>query len=477
MSGAMPIAHAGASTGFPTTRAPNSALAGWVLVDFALQPFHTLIVTFLFAPYFTNAVAPDPVSGQAWWGYAAAVAGVVIALGGPILGAMADRGSRKPMVAAAVLVMALASCLLWIARPGADGTTILLVLAAFVIATAAAEYMTVFTNSLMPTLVPPSELGRLSGASWAVAYTGGLVALILMAGFIVSAPGSPTTLMGLSPILTLDAGERQGDRLTGPFAAIWLLIFILPFFLFTPEPRARASGPQGDREAPAKMSFSQPLKDLGATLKLLPSMPSMLYFLLARALYTDGLSAVFVFGGIYGSSVFGWQIAELGMFGIVLIVIGVAGATIGGFLDDRLGSKTVILAGLVVLMVGAVGILSVTQGHVLYTIPVAPKTAGSAVFSSAGEQVFLLFAGLVALASAPTQSASRSLLARLAPPDRTAQFFGLFAFSGKVTAFAAPLLIAVATQLSGSQRLGMATVLIFFIAGIALMMPVRERET
>lgn len=453
----------------PVTRAPMSAIAGWVLADWALQPFHTLIVTFLFAPYFTNAVAGDPVTGQAWWGYAAAIAGIVIAVGGPILGAVADRGSRKPMVGVAVVVMAIASALMWYARPGADTTTIILVLAAFVIATAAAEYTTIFTNSLMPTLVPPSELGRLSGASWAVAYTGGLIALLIMAGHIVSVPSTGRTLMGLQPIFPLDAAQRQGDRMTGPFAALWLLVFIIPFFLFTPDKApAKPTGPA---------SLMAPLRDLRATLKTLPGMPSMMMFLIARALYTDGLSALFVFGGIYGSSVFGWQLAELGVFGIVLIVIGVVGATLGGFLDDMLGPKQLILGGLVVLVVGAVGILSVTPAHIFYSVPVAPKAPGSAVFSSTGEQVFVLFAGLVALSSAPVQSASRTLLARLAPPDRTAQFFGLFAFSGKVTAFLAPLMIALATQLSGSQRFGMSTVLIFFVIGFVLMMPVREQRT
>ena len=337
----------------PITRAPMSALAGWVLVDWAIQPFHTLIVTFLFAPYFTNAVAGDPVSGQAWWGYAAAVAGIVIALGGPILGAIADRGRRKPMIAVTIAITAIASALIWYARPGADPTTIMLVLAAFVIAVAAAEFTVIFTNSLMPTLVPPAELGRLSGASWAVGYTGGLIALLLMAGFVVTVPSTGKTLMGFAPLLPLDDAARQGDRLTGPFSAIWLLIFIVPFFLFTPDKvPTKQAGP---------MTLSAPLQDLWATLKSLPSMPSMMYFLIARALYTDGLSALFVFGGIYGSSVFGWQLAELGVFGIVLIIAGVIGALIGGFLDDRLGPKQVILAGLVILIIGAIGILSVHQ--------------------------------------------------------------------------------------------------------------------
>ena len=455
------------SAAIPATRAPFAALAGWVLVDWAVQPFHTLIVTFLFAPYFTTVVAGDAAYGQALWGYAAAIAGVLIAFGGPVLGAMADRSSRKPWVALSIGVMAVASCALWIAKPGADAWTITLVLAAFIIATACAEFTTVFTNSLMPTLVPPSELGRLSGTSWAVAFSGGLVALILMAGFIVANPATGKTLMGLSPLLSLDAASRQGDRLAGPFAALWLLVFIVPFFLFVPDVRPTA-------EANAKKG--SPLAELVSTLKALPSMPSMLYFLLARALYTDGLSAIFVFGGIYGTAIFGWELAERGLFGIILIVAGVIGAAIGGVLDDKLGSKTVILGALAVLIVGALGILSVTSTHVLYVVPVAPKVAGAASFASMGEKVFVGFACLVALAAAPNQSASRSLLARLAPPERTAQFFGLFAFSGKVTAFFAPLMIALVTQISGSQRLGMSAVLLFLVVGFALLLPVTERR-
>ena len=456
--------------GAPIERASKPAIVGWVLVDWAVQPFHTLIVTFLFGPYFTIAVAGDPVQGQAWWGYAAAIAGVVIAIGGPILGAIADRGRRKSIIAMCSVVLAAAATALWLARPGADPATIVAVLLAFIVATAAAEYIAVCTNSMMPALVPASELGRLSGTSWAIAYVGGLASLAFMAGLVVSAPGSAKTLMGLDPIFTLDTAQRQGDRLTGPFTALWLLVFVIPFFVFTPDvARGHAAQPA------ERFSLSQPLQDLWGTLMQLPQMPSMLYFMLARALYADGLSAMFVFGGIYGASVFGWQLAELGIFGIVLIVGGILGAAVGGFLDDKVGPKRVITVGLVMLMAGAIGILSVTRSSVLFSIPVTPKAAGSGVFSSVGEQVFLGFASIIAFFAAPVQAASRSLLARIAPPDRMAQFFGLFAFSGKVTAFAAPLLIALATQVSGSQRVGIASVLIFFVAGLWLIAPVKER--
>jgi len=441
------------------------ALAAWVLVDWALQPFHTLILTFLFAPYFTTAVAENSTRGQAQWGYAAALAGVLIAAGSPLLGAAADRtGPRKPWVAASILVLAMAAATLWIARPGADAATIALVLAAVVIGIAASEFTTVFTNSLMPTLVAPQQLGRLSGMGWAVGYTGGLVSLAIMAGLLVADPASGSTLLGLAPIIELDPAARAGDRLVGPFAAAWLLLFMLPFFLLVPDVRSPSAVP----------SASSSLSELWATLQALPRRPSIALFLIARALYTDGLAAIFVFGGIYGTSVFGWQPFERGLFGIILTLSGIAGAAAGGILDDRLGAKRVIVGALLVLIAGSVGILSVSQTHVLFTIPVAAKTSGSSPFSSAGEQVFLAFAIVIAMVSAPNQSASRSLMARLSPPGKAAQYFGLFAFSGKVTAFAAPLLVALVTDWTASQRAGMASILLFLIAGLIVLLPVRE---
>lgn len=444
--------------------APLRALASWVLFDWAAQPYYTLVLTFLFAPYFANAVAPTPADGQALWGYAAAAAGVLIAIGSPFLGAVADgQGRRKPWMAlfSALLVAGLAA--LWLAVPGADATTIALVLAAFVIATAMAEFTTVFTNSIMPSLVPAGQLGRLSGTGWAVGYAGGLVSLAVMAGLVVADPDTGRTLLGLEPVLALDTAAREGDRLVGPFAALWYALFMIPFFLFVPDRRP------GARVA----STRPPLAELWETIRNLPSHRDMLLFLVARMLYADGLAAIFAFGGIYGAAVFGWGALELGLFGIVLTLTGVFGALIGGVLDDRVGSKTVIIVSLLLLLAGAFGILSVDRDHVLYLSEVAPKEAGSAPFSSSGERVFLAFAILVGLVAAPVQAASRALLARLAPPEKMTQYFGLFAFSGKVTAFLAPLLVAIVTQVSGSQRLGMASIAVFLIAGLVLILGVR----
>lgn len=458
-------------------RAPLRARVSWMLFDWSVQPHYTLVQTFLFGPYFANAVVQNSVCGlaagsekaacgQALWGYAAAVAGLLIAIISPLLGAAADgRGSRKPWMAMLSLLFLASLSSLWLGVPDANKTTILIVLAGFVGATLAAELMSVFSNAIMTGLVPKEELGRLSGTGWAVGYFGGLVSLALVAGLLVPMPGEPKTLLGLEPLLHLDNVTHQSDRITGPFAAIWFVIFIIPFFLFVPD-RHRSSTAHPERSAAS---------ELWETIKSLPSMPSLLIFLIARMLFTDGLSAIFAFGGIYGASVFGWGPLELGMFGIILTLVGAFGALFGGWLDDAIGPKAVIIVALLALIVGALGILSVDKTHIFFTTEVAEKLVGSKPFSSPGEQVFLAFAVLVGVVSAPVQAAGRSLLARIAPADKITQFFGLFAFSGKVTAFLAPFCVAIITQETGSQRIGMAAVLAFLAIGVVMMMFVRTR--
>ena len=469
---------ASAAAGETIERAPLRASASWMLFDWAAQPYYTLVQTFLFAPYFANAVVENSACGsliaegseraacgQSLWGYAAAVAGLLIAIVSPFLGALADgRGRRKPWMAGLAMTFLAGLSTLWLATPGAPMTTIALVLAGFIIATLAAELMGVFSNAIMTGLVPKDELGRLSGTGWAVGYFGGLASLALVAGFLVPLPGEAKTLLGLDPLLQLNAAEHQGDRITGPFAALWFALFIIPFFLFVPDKRATVAPLATQRSAGA---------ELWDTIKSLPSMPSLLIFLIARMLYTDGLTAIFTFGGIYGASVFGWGPLELGIFGIVLTLVGAFGALVGGRLDDKLGPKAVIIGALLVLLIGAIGILSVDKTHILFTTEVAEKAVGSKPFSSIGEQTFLASAIIVGLVAAPVQAASRSLLARLAPAEKMTQFFGLFAFSGKVTAFLAPFLVAFVTQYSGSQRIGMSAVLGFLIIGALLMLFVR----
>jgi len=442
------------------------ALTGWVLFDWATQPFYTLVVTFLFAPYFVNGFVGDPALGSTLWAYALSVAGLIAALLAPVLGAVADAGFRwKPWIAGFSGLLVLGLFGLWLAIPGRTDL-VPLVLISFAIANIAAELATVFNNAMMPSLVPAERLGTLSGIGWAMGYVGGLVSLVLIAGLVVADPTTGKTLLGLNPIIPLDPATREGDRLVGPFSALWYLAFVLPLFLFTPDRPAKAKV-----GTPVRAGVAQLIRGVR---ELIRHHRQIALFLLARMLYADGLGAVFAFGGIYAGTVFGWGAMELGLFGIILTIAGTIGAALGGVFDDHLGSKPVIVSALTLFILAAVAVLSVDKGHVLFVLPVAAKIPGSAPFASSGEQVYLAFAILIGLASGPIQASSRTLMGRLSPPDKTTEFFGFFSFSGKATAFAAPLAIGAVTAMSGSERLGIGTSLFFLIVGLVLLLRVKS---
>jgi UMF1 family MFS transporter len=450
----------------PRQPAPRSAIAGWVLFDWAAQPYFTLINTFVYAPFFASAVAANPVEGQAMWGFATSAAGVAIALLSPVLGAIADAsGRRKPWIAAFGLLLVIGAALLWLGKPGAP-ETVMIVLVAFVIATIGAEFATVFNNSMMPSLVPPERIGRLSGLGWAIGYVGGMVSLIFMLGFLVANPETGRTLIGFTPLFGLDAAAREGDRAAGPLTALWFILFVIPLFLFTPD-------------APARMGMGEAVKagfsGLKATLREVRRHRNVLTFLIANMIYMDGLVALFALGGIYAAGVFGWTTIEIGLFGILLTITGTAGALIGGRLDDTLGSKPVILGSIAVLTFSVVTILLIGRDHVLFVFATTPPAPGDGLFATTPEQIYLVLGGLIGAAAGPLQAASRSLLVRLAPQDKIGQFFGLFALSGKVTAFVGPFLASVVTLALNDQRAGLGVLAFMFLIGAGILSVVRTR--
>ncbi len=442
----------------------RAAVVSWIFFDWAAQPYFTLITTFVFAPYFATHVAPNPASGQAMWGFATAAAGLVIALLSPVLGAIADAsGRRKPWIAGFGALLVIGSSLMWFGKPG-DPSVIPPLLLAYGIATIGVEFATVFNNAMMPSLVPPHKIGRLSGTGWATGYVGGIITLVIVLGFLAANPGTGRTLFGFMPLFGLDPVTHQGDRITGPFTAIWFIIFVTPMFLLTPD-------------YPAKLRVRDALRagltELKGTLAELPKRKSMAAFLLANMIYTDGLVSLFAFGGIYAAGTFGWHTIQIGVFGILLAVAGTFGAWLGGKLDDTLGPKRVIAGSTVVLLLSIIGILLVDRDSIFF-VKVAPPAPGGPLFSGAAERAYLVLGCLIGTAAGPLQAASRSLLVRMAPKDRVAQYFGLFALTGKVTSFVGPLLVGAITAIAASQKAGMAVLVLFFVAGLALLSRVRE---
>ena len=270
----------------------RAAVISWIFFDWAAQPYFTLITTFVFAPYFATHVASDPAQGQALWGFATAAAGLMIALLSPLLGAIADAsGRRKPWIAAFGALLVIGSSLMWIGKPG-DPSVIPPLLIAYGIATIGVEFATVFNNAMMPTLVPPDRIGRLSGTGWATGYVGGILSLILVLGFLAASPQTGRTLFGFMPLFGLDPVTHQGDRITGPLTGVWFIIFVLPMFLLTPDYPAVF----------ARDALREGLIQLRQGLRELPKQKSMAAFLLSPEydLHRSALS-LFMPGGIYAA--------------------------------------------------------------------------------------------------------------------------------------------------------------------------------
>jgi UMF1 family MFS transporter len=444
---------------------PRAAVVSWIFFDWAAQPYFTLITTFVFAPYFASFVAPDPASGQALWGFATAAAGLAIALLSPILGAIADAsGRRKPWIAGFGCLLVIGSGLMWFGKPG-DPSVIPALLLSYAIASVGVEFATVFNNAMMPTLVPPEKIGRLSGTGWATGYVGGIFSLVLVLGFLAANPQTGRTLFGLMPLFGLDPVTHAGDRISGPLTGIWFIIFVLPMFLLTPDYPAKL---------PVRAALREGLTELKQTLSELPKQKSLATFLLANMIYTDGLVSLFAFGGIYAAGTFGWHTIQIGTFGIVAAIAGVFGAWLGGRLDDSLGPKRVIAGSMLVLLLALAAILLVDKDSILF-VKVAPPVPDGPLFAGAAERAYLVLGCLIGAAGGPLQAASRTMLIRLAPQDRIAQCFGLFALTGKVTSFIGPLLIGVVTAVTASQKAGMGLLVVFFVVGLVLLARVRAR--
>ncbi|MDQ8732860.1 MFS transporter [Bradyrhizobium sp. LHD-71] len=452
-------AHARPATAYP----PRSAVGGWLLFDWAAQPYFTLITTFVFAPYFTTYVASDPASGQAMWGFAAGVAGLVIALLSPVLGAVADAaGRRKPWIAGFGLLLMIGTTLLWFGKPGRPDL-VALVLMAYAIGTVGVEFATVFNNAMMPALVPPERLGRLSGTGWAVGYVGGIVSLIVVLGLLAADPNSGRTLFGLAPLFGLDPATHEGARISGPLTAVWFAVFVLPLFLLTPDQPSKR---------PVSAAVREGIIDLRRSLAALPGNKPLLTFLIANMIYMDGLISLFAFGGIYAAGTFGWNTIQIGTFGLILAVAGTLGAWLGGKLDDRIGPRRVIVMSLIMLLTSLALILLIDRDRILF-VQVPPPVPGGPLFGAAAERAYLLIGVFIGFAAGPLQAASRTLLIRLAPVDKITQHFGLFALTGKVTSFVGPLLVASITAATLSQKAGMVVLIGFFLIGLGLLSRIR----
>lgn len=439
------------------TKNNRKSIWGWYFYDWAAQPYNTLLITFIFAPYFTSAVVADSVEGQALWARMTWMTGLFLAVASPVFGAIADSaGPRKPWIFAFSIMYVVGAAYLWNAHPGA--TNVVTILLFFAIGMAGMELSQTFVNSMLPSLAPRSEIGRISGDGWAFGYLGGVISLFIML-LLFAENDQGVTFLGSPPAFGLDAEAREGTRFVAILTAGWFAVAMIPFFLWVrDEPRRAKLLP----------SVSKGLKELAGTIRTLPERRSLMAFLGSSMFYRDALIGLYAFGGIYAAGVLKWDIVDIGIFGIVAAITGVVFCYLGGRLDQKIGPKRVIMISVTALILVSILVVGLSETSVL-GVPLAQG-------SNLPDILFFVAGGVIGAAGGVLQASSRTFMVDQADPERMTEAFGLYALTGKATAFLAPALIDLFTTISGSQRLGVSPVIGLFVIGLILLFWVRSAK-
>jgi MFS transporter, UMF1 family len=414
------------------------SIFSWCLYDWANSAFSTVIITFVFSVFFMRGMVGDEAHGSALWSYAIGVSGILVAILGPILGAVADHsGARKTWIFWLSMLCVFGSALLWFADPVAGHWNIFFVLACVVIANVGFELSQVFYNAILPHIASSERMGRVSGWAWGMGYLGGLTALAFALFGLIG-------VADFEPFLPISGQDSANVRATGPLVALWFLAFMLPLLLYTKDIETNP--------IPFKQAVTSGLKQLKETILSLKHHANLAQYLVASAIYRDGLNTLFAIGGLYAAGVFQMDFAEILIFAIGLNVTAGIGAFLFAHLDDKIGSKPTIMISLLGLIIIGIAILLTTDKDVFIAL-------------SLGLGIFI----------GPAQAAGRTLAGRLSPPAMVTQTFGLYAFTGKSVAFLGPLAYGLATHAYGTQTAGMFTIIMFWTLGLLLMTLVKEK--
>lgn len=417
------------STSAPPAKSTSLQMFCWAMYDWANSAFPTVIQTFLFAAYFAGQVAQNETTGTSQWGYALGVAGLIVALGGPYLGAVTDElGRRKPWILSFMMLSVVATGSLWFVHPSVEYVAMALILVA--LATIGSEYSFIFYNAMLPDLTDDELMGRWSGWAYGLGYLGGLTCLAVALSLFVGPEQSPVMI-----------------RSTAFLVAGWFLVFSLPLFLLTPD-----TPPNGKTFLEGLSSGWNQLRN---SIRNVRAYRSLIRFLIARMLYVDGLATLFAFGGVYAVGTFDMNERDILKFGIALNLTAGIGALAFGWIDDRIGAKRTLVISLIGLILPGIAVLLVDSRAAFWFCCL----------------VLGVFVG-------PVQASSRSYLSRIVPPEIKNQTFGLYAFSGKATTFLGPFVVGLLTDWSGSQRVGMSAVIFLFVAGLVCLIGVpSDRQT
>ena len=446
-------------------RASRLSRYSWTMFDFANQPFYTLIMTFVFSVYFTDVFITGDDGAQKLT-LTQTISGLAIAILSPVLGSITDiKGNRKLLMGITSILFVIGMALLWYSPPGApDG--IWIVMFGLILASAMVGFSEVFNNSVLATIETPENSGWLSGMGYGLGYISGLVALILFLIIFVWPGGETDSLFGLN------TSEYEHIRIVGPLCAIWYAFFIIPLFLFTPDLKKK--------QISTYDSIKVGLTNFINTFREVRKYKNIFTFLITRMFYQDALNALFVVGGVYASMVVGMTLTQVLILGIILNILSGPSSIYGGYLNDLIGSKNVINLSLWGLLVSGILGLSIDKDTIFYFFSVSEYSASVenftlGIFNSVSQITYICVVIGISIFYGPAQTASRALMLKLAPQDKMTEFFGLYAFAGKSTAWLVPGLMSLISAFTGSLQYAMISIVLFNLIGIIGMYFVDEK--
>ncbi|HTX25332.1 MAG TPA: MFS transporter [Steroidobacteraceae bacterium] len=461
---AEPFAAVGGVVAAPAAAARPASLLGqiaWAVCDGARSPYNVLVNIFVFAAYFSTVVIPDPVRGQTVWSFVSSAGALLVAVGGPVLGAIADAGGRrKPWLLGCLLLGAPCMASLWFATPHM-GAGLVWIMVALVGGTLCFEYSTVFCSAMLPSIAPPGRIGFLSGLGYSL---GNLFGIFLFVFYLLAWDRNAHPLFGLS------AAAHEPERAVGILAAIWLVLFYLPMFIWTPDsPPTSRTIPEAIRDG---------WRSLVKTLSSARTYRNTAVFLVARLLYNEGFVVIMLFTSVVAAGVLHFTPRMLISMGLINSVVATVSGVFAGWLDRTVGTKAA--TGLFVCgcLLANVVVCSVTPDTVFFVKlnaeAMRAASAGTGIFPTLPDRVFLVTQNLLAFFVTGGLATSRTLMAKLSPPAMLNEFFGLYAVSGNATSFVGPLAIGIVTAAFASQRAGVAVGIAFLLAGLLTLIPVKE---
>lgn len=452
--------------------ASNRSIWSWALFQGGRDPYVILITIYVFVPYLVTSVIGDPVRGQALVASGAKYGGWLVMLTAPLLGATVDRlGPRKPWLAGVVALMVPLIAMLWFVRPGGGGLGVTAVIAMLAILSALFAYTETLHNAL---LLPAAGMERAGKASGLALALGNFVSVMLLAFTLwaFALPGKVAWgFVPVRPLFGLDQVSHQTDRIVGPIVAMLLALLTIPLLRNVPD--APATGLKLGR------AIRLGLGDLKNLFVQARGHRDTLIYLGARMLFTDGLTGILIFIGIYAAGAMGWQTLQLLAYGLILSSFSVIGGFLAGWLDGRFGPKKALTIELLGVIASQVLLLGNTRTSLFYAAYDSARHAplwNGPMFTTAPEIGLIAASMLGAVTVTAAYSSSRTMLTRVAPPDRIGIFFGLFVIAGTATMWLGPLLVQFATMESGSQRIGLLPLSGLLAAGLGLLQLVRARQ-